>query len=208
MSEWYGAEGKAFPVGPGQVWQCGEHVFHCGQLHDFPGGPIAMDVVYCDPPWNDSLLRSFHTKAGYERPGYGWLDIYKLIIAKLYVVPVWLEGGVAQTDEIMGILPGPVTAKWDITYYKTRPAILVYSGHEEPWCDPLGMDDEDTPGFVLERHPRRGVVCDPCAGRGTTALAAERAGWRSITNELNPARVSAALARMQKLTGKTPGRLA
>jgi hypothetical protein len=50
-------------------------------------------------------------------------------------------------------------------------------------------------------------VVDPCAGRGLTARAAYLAGWESDNNELNPLRVSAALARMERLTGERPVRI-
>jgi hypothetical protein len=212
----YGAEGLAYPVREGQTWQVGNHKFTCGDLGAYEA-PF-HHVLYCDPPWNDAMLRGFHTKADLPHPGYHWDDLYRAIVATAHPdAGVWLEGGVRQAPEIEALLPGPVKKAWAITYYGNRPCVLAYSGNGEP-PDGLasslnGTDDDDVPGLVLAAYGRqrpqtRLIVLDPCAGRGVTSRAAEAVRWASANNELNPLRVSASLARMVKLTGQEAVRIA
>jgi len=93
----------------------------------------------------------------------------------------------------------------EITYYRKSPCGLYYSG-PVPLTEVLlrelhGQDDDQTPGIVMRHYGESGLVVDPCAGRGQTSREAERSGWQSVNNELNPLRVSAALSRMMRLLG-------
>ena len=49
---------------------------------------------------------------------------------------------------------------------------------------------------------RREVILDPCAGSGTTLLAAEQTGRRALAIEVDPHYVDVAIQRWQKATGK------
>ena len=216
MPRWdYGPEGDRFPVADGQWWECGHHLYRCGDIH---GLAVAErpDVIYVDPPWNTGNVRSFYTKAGLPHPEWEWTELYRVIIALAegFGCALWVEGGVRQRDEFMAMLPGPHTASWPITYYRKHPAVLAYSGPIPPPVPDLsGSDDEHTPKIVLSAYVKAaggevGLVLDPCAGRGLTSRAAEQNGWRSVSNELNPTRVSVALARMEKMIGQVPERIA
>jgi hypothetical protein len=203
----YGAEGQKYPVQPGERWRCGPHTFICGSVFD-PHQPVsAAGVVYSDPPWNQGNLASFRTKAGLSRPDHTWLDVYARIVALAGGRPCFIEGGEREAGQVQavvaaGLEPGQVCRRWPVTYYGRHPAVLHYGGPDVE-LDPSGLDDDDTPLYVLGRFPR-GTVADPCAGRGLTSRAAEQAGWVSVNVELHPARMSAALARMNRLAGYKP----
>jgi hypothetical protein len=195
----YGAEGAAYPVRPGQTWECGRHVFTCSSLFRVPGLGAAT-VIYADPPWNQGNLASFRTKAGLKSDSHDWLDVYRRIAEIAGQRPVFLEGGCRQAAAVQAVLSGPQVRQWPISYYRYHPAVLHYAGPDLNGLDPSGLDDDDVPGYILTRLPA-GIVGDPCAGRGVTSRAAEAAGWSSVNVELHPNRVSAALARMTKMTG-------
>jgi hypothetical protein len=200
----YGAEGRAIPVQTGDIWRVGSHVFMCGSMFDLDLGRLPADfkpsVVYADPPWGAALLHGFYTKAGLERPPFGWLDLYRRVLAMAGGLPCFMESGWAQAPEIAPLCYGLYSC-WHITYDRKAKACLHYCGPELPeGLDLTGLDDSVTPAAVLAAYPP-GVVLDPCAGRGFTSRAAQQAGWVSVNVELHPARVSAAMTRLAKLTG-------
>jgi hypothetical protein len=205
MASWdYGAEGRAYRVLPGTSWMCGRHLFTCVSAFEVTTLG-AITLVYSDPPWNQGNVNSFRTKAGLGRAEHTWLDLYSHARALAGVAPCFLEGGVRQAPEVQAMLAGRVPFRhvirqWPITYYRRQRAVLHYTGPDPGALDPSGLDDDDTPVYVLARFPA-GTVGDPCAGRGLTSRAAEAAGWASVNTELHPARVSAALARLRAMTG-------
>lgn len=224
----YGDEGERYPVQVGEVWQVGDHLFVCSDLmacDDFDrlvpahvSGPM-RGLLYCDPPWGQSLVNSFRTKAGLGRAEYRWEDLYRRIAAIGHdrVLPVWVEGSVITSRDGRKI---PATLEnsspragrptysgyVEVVYYGKHPSGLYYSGptpvDSELIAELRGRDDDDTPGIVMRHHPATtGVVLDPCAGRGVTSRQAQEQGWLSINNELSPHRVSAALSRMVDMLG-------
>lgn len=200
----YGNEGSAYPVQPGETWRCGAHTFACGSLMEAVSlGPATL--VYADPPWNQGNLTSFATKAGLARPEHSWLDVYAQIVGLAGRRPCFIEGGRAEAGQVQAALHfrragAEEVRQWPVSYYRRHPAVLHYIGPPLAGLDPSGLDDDDTPGYVLSRFPR-GVVADPCSGRGLTSRAAEEAGWPSVNIEQHPSRMSAALARLHKMTG-------
>lgn len=227
MGKWtYGEEGEAFPVQEGEVWRCGNHEFVCSDLMlsdrfdtwvdevsylVFKGPPT---LLYCDPPWGTTLLNGFRTKAGKGKATHTWEDLYRRIasIGHARGLPVWVEGSVIESKDGAKI-PGTIAgAKYSgyaqVTYYKKHESGLYYNGPIElPMAAFTGQDSDNLPRLVMTQYDSLGVVLDPCAGRGMTSRNAEYHGWASINNELNPHRVSAALARMSKITESEPQRV-
>lgn len=214
MADWtYGHEGTRFPVEVGSTWRVGGHLAGCGDLmaggQEVLAGLLALSgpptLLYTDPPWQQGNLNSFRTKAGLAKAPYHYLDLYRRILSAA-PVPAWVESGVREREQVAAVLPGPVTACFPVTYYRKHPSLLHYSGPTPPPVDPTGLDDDYTPGRALSGYPA-GIVLDPCAGRGLTALSAERAGWRSVNLELSPYRTSVLLSRLTDLTGDYPVRI-
>lgn len=205
----YGEEGRAYPVERGDEWRIGPHRFICASMMEFGSGPWSEAfaeargaVVYADPPYNAAMLTQFFRKAGLQPPIYSWLDVYQKVLDLAGPVPCFLEGSRHNAGLVMDILPGPTVERWPITYDRTMPAVLQYTGPPLPrGFDPSGLDDAATPRYVLE-HLEGEVVLDPCAGRGLTSRAAAAVpGWHSISVELHPARMSSAMARLVRQLG-------
>jgi hypothetical protein len=223
----YGVEGAAYPVAPGQVWQVGaEHTVVCSDLLTSPllSRTIAdlkrpVTLVYTDPPWGQGLLNGFRSKAGLAKATYTWDLLYRriMVMAAEVGAPCFMECSAAETKDgrqlTAALGQAFSTYYWPITYYRTKPAGLYYR-HTAPPPDALtavdggldGLDDDLTPTVVLAAY-QPGLVLDPCAGRGLTARTAARGtGWHSLSNELNPRRASAMLARLAAATGTHPQR--
>jgi hypothetical protein len=120
--------------------------------------------------------------------------------------PCFIEGGAGQVDAVRQVIEAAGNwAVWPITYYRRSPCVLHYVGPPLPaHFDPAGLDDDDTPGYVMRALNRYVTICDPCAGMGLTSRCAQAAGWASVSSELNPHRVSVALSRMAEIIGTEP----
>ena len=212
----YSGKHKSFPVEAGDIWQVGEHLFICGDIE----GSTRIDevimadpptLVYADPPWGAGLARSYRTKAGVDNGAGRSVDFHNLIQsllipAKAYKTIAYVENGVREERVLKEILLGmgaKITGQWAITYYKTKPAVLYAADFRDnpinDHPDFTGLDDEHTPAVAL-RNREKGVVLDPCAGRGLTARTAQMLGWKSINHELSPFRMAEALDSMKRMT--------
>ena len=203
----YGPDADRFPVKDEERWIAGSHTFICSDLMDESARvweEIANEyplLVYCDPPYDQTKARWFAKAA--ERQPYDYLALYERVLGLGLLHPTYVECGKNHRSEIVSIMRSAWNVYWEITYDGKTPAWLLYAGpgaplfstnHEKP-------DNMDTPGLVMAAYAAGGTVFDPMAGRGLTADHAERRGWRSINNELNPRRVSAALSRLSKRYG-------
>ena len=214
-----GAGGRSYPVEPGQVWEVlsqgrtRSHIYACLDFMSDEGTVRVEELLrqypptllYCDPPWGQGLVNGFRTKAGLDKADYRWEDLYRRVIG--YVgreVPIWLESGRREREQVLEILKGydNVTV-FPATYYKRNPSLIYYAGEVPPVVDVSGMDDGDTPGVVMSRMPH-GRVFDPCAGLGGTAVHAARQGWSSLSIEMSPFRQSAGLFQLSGELGTVP----
>lgn len=208
--------GEKYPVQPGQVWRVGEHTFVCSDLietrlfDETLAAVGAPDLVYVDPPWNPSNLSSFRTKAAKDRADYTIWQLYARVFGIHPEVPHFVEGGIKEALNVKAQMPeGHHVTGWRITYYRKHPCVLHYVGTTPPPAnlpDLNGVDDDYTPDKVMKAYGS-GLVVDPCAGRGLTARTAARNGWRSVTNEMSPWRMSAAMTSVSQITGDKPERI-
>jgi hypothetical protein len=227
----YGEEGLAYPVQTGDIWQVGNHMMSCSDLmasdafdHLLRG--YAPTLLFCDPPWGQSLVNSYRTKAGLDKAAYRWESLYRRIanLGHTRGIPVWVEGSKRESRDgeilplTIALPPGSNSAPhyWPIAYFRNKPAGLYYEHTTQPprsliaRPSPLdGLDDERIPGVVIGAYAalpavRPGVVIDPCMGRGGTSRGAEEHGWASVGNEMNPRRLSVALSRLHQITGHVP----
>lgn len=223
----YGDEGTKYRVSEGEVWACGKHIFVCSDimdsdLFDRTLHDRSFNLLYSDPPWGTGLLNGFRTKAGKDRATHTWQELYRRVanLGHAAKVPVWMECSVIENrdgKQVPDAIRHPsgfseYDAYWQVVYYRKNPSGLFHSGIRpvpETLVDLTGMDDDFTPGAVMASYDLLDAkVIDPCAGRGVTSRQAEEQGWGSINNEMHPARVSAALSRMNEMIGVVPVRIA
>lgn len=220
MKDWkYGEDGRRFPVQRDEVWQVGDHLLACADLMSQSGHAVARDLVarvrptlvYTDPPWGQGNLNTFRTKAALQHAEHTYLDLYERIATLVApATPLWMETGRREESKVVDLLAKhrPVTASYAVTYYKRNPSRLIYAGQTKPPAaiHVAGLDDDDTPGEVMAGYPR-GVVLDPCMGRGLIATVAHKKGWRAIGTELSPWRLSVTLSKMARLLNEQPRRV-
>jgi len=221
---WAGRDGTTYQVEAGQVWAVGErHVFVCSDLmnstlydEQIAVGLTQPAIIYCDPPWGQGLVNQFRAKAGLPKANYRWEALYRRIadLGHARGLPVWLEGSVLESNDgkrifgTMRPLEGQRNHYWQIEYGSHSPCGLYYSStvpHPESLTPVLtGVHDQKTPGIVMAAYGSTGVVLEPCCGLGGTPVNAERAGWGSLCNEINPYRMSTAMSRVAQLSGSSP----
>lgn len=205
MSVWThtGAGGEDYPVQPGDVWYIGRHTFVCSDLIESSVfrdvlSRETVDLVYCDPPWNEALLSGFRTRAGLQKPKYGVELLYQAITRLVPDAPLYIEGSLGEESWMTQVLPGPYTERFEVTYFGGKPSLVLYSGASPEPVNVSGLAGTQIPEAVMRGHGT-GTVVDPCGGLGLIARSAELTGWASVTNELSPWRMSAAMASVQKM---------
>ncbi|NWJ46443.1 MAG: hypothetical protein HXX08_11240 [Chloroflexi bacterium] len=196
----------------GDIWQVGKHFLCCGDIEQnhaerfLATGRFRPDIVYTDPPWGAALATGFRTKAGLSRQ----VDYAAFLAAfadSLQAVPiVFVEMGAkweGQLHEALNHNQYKLARRWEITYYRTRRAILLaytkYQFSIPILGDFTGLDDADTPLAVLQKNTSTNqVVFDPCTGKGLTALAADKLHLQFIGMELSPTRLAVGIERLCK----------
>ena len=170
----YGDAGDRIPVTTGTLWAAGPHLFACGDLTNHAHytallnparTAIQIPLVYVDPPWNQSLLTGFRTKAKAPVSDLTFTEfLYTLLepLSTLDPQPAILMEGSAQpkaveavTDAIDAIPNLAVRSIWNITYFGNKPGLLYQLGGHISEEDQLltdtfgvdfhGMDDAHTP---------------------------------------------------------------
>ncbi|HEX9117578.1 MAG TPA: hypothetical protein VGA61_16020 [Anaerolineae bacterium] len=218
----YGEAGDRFRSVPGDVWQAGPHLLGCGDLFTADAqhllelaGPRRPDLVYVDPPWNQSNLKAFATKAALPMAGTEFARFLDALLETVRVCPgyLFMEMGRASLKllrERVTLKNGIIAQSWDITYYRKHPNYLVqlaFGAVPPVQGDPTGLDDEDTPRWaLLHLKEKQQLVFDPCLGRGLTLRTAHQLGQTCIGMEFNPRRLAVALAYLAQ-AGLAPVKL-
>jgi hypothetical protein len=215
----YSGKHEKYPVQPGETWQVGKHLFICAdventQLEIIDGHTTTF--MYADPPYSGGVARSYRTKAGIDGDKGREVNFRNLIQSIIKPASVnrtvaYLETGVKSIGSLeTAVLEtgAKITGKWDITFYGSKPAVLIAADfRESPAADHpdfTGKDDADTPSIAIQHWKQTnpdGRVTDSCAGRGLTARSAEAHGYRSLNVELSPFRMAEALDSVSVLAG-------
>lgn len=217
----YGNAIAKYPVTVGSVWSVGGATFVCGDLEGDQTvlrgqlDKIKPDLMYVDPPWDDKIATDFRVKSGLDEK-HREVDVSTVIravlkLAKDLRVLALMEGGHKRRElnrrcaEAVG---SKVAAEWTITYtQKAVPcALFAVDFRDEPkadWPDFNGLSELQTEELSL-RHYKPRVVFDPCGGLGGTAEAAAYVGTQSLSHELSPYKMAAAIKRLAKFTGQKP----
>lgn len=206
----YGNAGDRYAVHRGDVWRVGRHVLSCGDIeagaHAGLIGLLPPAMIYMDLPYDQANLTLYRKKAG-EDTGQDLAAFLRLVVAPLARVTgdIYIETGNKAVDALAGELElagAKVLNRWGIYYYGTKPCSLVRAsfGAGEPMvASPEGMDDEDTPGWAIERSSKPGdVVADFCVGQGGTAVSAAHLGRRALGMDINGRRLAVTIDKLVK----------
>lgn len=209
----YGKAGDRYPIKSGEIWGLGGHILACGDIDhseaiSFVKKYSPVKMVYIDPPYNLALAKGFRTNAGLDNN----VDFEKFLIRLLEATreactgDVFMEMGVKQAEffcKLIENMGGAIQNIWEITYYKTKPAILIHFSFVNPTYlkeSPTGMDDSETPTWAIERCSAEGdFVLDLCMGLGCTAVSAHRLGRFSLGFELHPRRLARTIESLVKM---------
>lgn len=161
------------------------------------------DTLYCDPPWEQRMVRFFetqaHKQAGLERPENSIHDILRHV-ARLHPPdrPAFVEYSVTGVGEVVG-------AFVEHGHKHTGTHVLQQAQNDAPYAlvtfnRRLPAIPAETRGWGhLPHFLRPGeVVFDPFAGIGATARAVVAFGATYLGSELNPARAERARAELQR----------
>mgnify|MGYP003136324766 FL=1 len=207
----YGTAWEDYPIELGQVWEINDHRVRAGDLMDGDSFDWVLsqeaDFMYVDPPWTQSLISGFYTKAGKQgqAPDF-WQFMGRVVeVASRVRCDSWIEMGNQNIERLKSLVEsrgGSVMADWDVTYYKKHPSRLLQVSWGQPkviGLDLGGLDDDLTPFKVCEALPSRSRVLDVCAGRGRTAMAAVSQEHTFIGLELHPRRLAHAVQKVSSI---------
>ena len=172
---------------------------------------MAFNLVYTDPPWTQSNISAFYTKAGFpeKRPPIDTLLAQIAALLRDHLAGVaFLEIGKQKVETFQQILAnheGHVLWTADITYYGKKPCKLIAVAFNpapehralldeaQTGLDALvsGKDDEKTPDIVFTQLGEYATgVADLCIGRGLTARTASKHFLPCYGVELHPRRLA------------------
>ena len=209
----YGKAHKEHPIELEECWEVGGHKFHCTDLHQWDSNPFgdSLDFAYVDPPWNQSAIQGYYTKAGRaEQANFEDFTGHLCMLLASVKHDVFLEIGKQQLSFLTRKVQesgGEVLNIWNTTYYQDRPSHLLRVGWNDPILDGLdleGMDDNKTPAGVAQAIAQvksGATLYDACTGLGTTTLAAISFGLNFVGTELHPHRLAWAIKLAFEVTG-------
>lgn len=176
----------------------------CNPLPDFMYG---ADVIFSDPPYNQSALSSYYTKA--ERKGEAgkftdFIDVFFKRIDEINPKIVILECGIKQTDKfIEKLFPRykNITQKESEYYAKYPCNILISSNKKIPdvLTEMPRMDEEKIIDYICKKL-NFSCIGDLCMGKGLVAYYANKYGKKFVGTELNKYRLAVCCERVT--TGK------
>jgi len=207
----YGNSWEKYSIAPGEIWkesQTGSIVSVADITRTKPDYMLDADMIYCDPPWSQSNVNCFYTKAEItDRYVNSFDEFYEHLfqfIKKIQASVCYLEIGKEYNDtfrkELLKIYPS--MQFWGIRYYKKNPCYLLRAGNltHQPF-DFTGMDDTLTPAKAIALEKPK-CVADPCTGQGLTAIAAYKQGVKFVGTELNERRLAVTIDKVNKLGGQ------
>jgi hypothetical protein len=221
MPKWtHGADGERFPVTPGSIWQAGEHYVACG---DVQAGDLArwvprlpkVQLVCTDPPWNQTMAKSFRTRAGEKAhdANFNYLvQMFFTAIVPLAAPVCVVEMGTQHAEHISELMRDamfgdyPNVEQTQVPYGRST-SVLVAGVRDltqvRAWRAP--PKERTSYAEIMRRWLLPGQVClDPFCGLGLIPTAVARAGGISWSMDLHPNRVSRTLCALEKETGQTP----
>jgi hypothetical protein len=201
----YGNAWERFPIEDGEVWSApGGSYLAVGdirwKLMDFM---IGADMVYTDPPWNQSNVNGFLTKAGLTTKVYNYAEFYTAYFRAVRQINprvCYTEIGKEYVETFRAEMAAQFRAvqTWPILYYKKNPAFLVRGSDRKIDADYSGIDDELLPRLAVGMELPWSVA-DLCTGRGGTAIAAHLHDVPFRGMEVNKRRLACTIERAHEI---------
>jgi hypothetical protein len=176
---------------------------------------ITVDLLYCDPPWDDGHMKSFARGASENREvpliPMSWLMFMRSLVGVInHHVSGWVfvEMGTRHAEAAASLIS---EACVDVVTYNTvygspkRPSALLVGHTDHSVKGRWRMPSEATHGGYRQvgsvvasvGRPGQGLL-DPCCGLGYSARAARAAGMIFFGNELDPQRAAATRRLLEK----------
>lgn len=221
----------AYNVQSGQVWNCGKHIVICGDAYKID---TQADAIITDPPygidykpdWNkwDGSKSDFNPIIG-DKNKFNPAPFlnYKTVLlfgANYYsdLLPLggWLCWDKRTKEELDDMFGSPFELAWYRSAVTTKKSIMIRLLHGGVVnADSVNGNNEkryhatqkpiELMREIMELLVRKtDVILDPFAGSGTTMLACERLGIKSISIDIDPSNVEIILQRYEKETGVKP----
>lgn len=201
----YGDSYKRFPI------EVGTAVFTDNsklKVHDIfnplPTYMLEADLVFVDPPWNQTNIATFYTKAEIEFK-FDFESFYKRLfecISQINPSICYLEIG----KEYLPIFIAELKKQYKyVTFYnssyyhkKDNKCYIIRGSNKfkKPSLD--SMDEEDIIEWICQNEEYT-CIADLCMGRGLVAINAYVAGKKFVGTELNHKRLSVTIEKLVNL---------
>jgi hypothetical protein len=170
-------------------------------VKEFPN----YDILYCDPPWENRMLKWFETNAyklaGVERRGRDISEIFE-VLSKLSDPnkPLFIEYSIKGHEEVVKMMSKyghKLRSKSIHDYFMggvSRPHILLSFNTDIVVLEKLSGKSLVT-NIVKETGAK--IVFDPFAGIGFTGSAVQACGAKYIGYEMNPARFKKLISKLK-----------
>lgn len=174
----------------------------------------SVDLVFTDPPYAVGSLHVYTDLARFSdrvlKPG-GWCFAYcgNLVLPNVlanmasYLTYAWCFC-LTHTGEVLRFRKVNVYQEWKpiVAFYKPplrvwqQPLSDLVNGKREKGVPPWQQGQPEAEYFIAHLTKPGELVCDPCAGSGTTLAAATKLGRRSVGFEIKAATYQDALERL------------
>lgn len=174
------------------------------KVHDIfdplPEFMLDADCIFVDPPYNQSMLKGYYTKAGLDN-SRGEFDKFtdRLFecIAEINPKIIFLEIGKQNLEKYMMKCTSQFKTVGFVnaTYYHNadNKCYLIYAtNHDEYLNHPLkeGIDESDAIDEICRWLPDGMVIGDLCMGVGLVGISATKYNKPYVGTELNPNRLA------------------
>ncbi len=181
------------------------------QVHDIfnplPDFMSRADIIFCDPPYNISALKTYYTKADLtEKPeSYdAFTSRFFECIDEINPHTVVIEAGLKQTNIYSSELSKryPTVMTFDSWYYGNRnnKCNIIYATRNElPECIKTmpPMDEENVIEYLC-KNLEYSCIGDLCMGQGLVAYYSNKYGKPFVGTELNFKRLAVCVERVLK----------
>lgn len=174
-----------------------------GDLKNLMGDEKA-DIVYSDPPWNDSWIKIFRERAGVvdekEQNLEAFLKIYIQELKKYSKGIIYIEFGI-HIDSLVKMLKEEGATQlnlWELPMGKGKFYIWRGYFHQGIYKKLLDLPKKDVYNWLVEQDKvEGGILLDPCIGIGRSYDLAKKSKMICYGLEIQSSKVNKLLSRIK-----------